>query len=158
MILLIFFFAICFSLCSCTSKNIIFSKKNIIFDFEKTAIIKSKNFETKCLISRTQQGVTNITVTSPETIKDLEFNWLGNSTEMSLLDITSKTEKNMLPNTSTFQAIVKILNHASHLEAEHQQIKSTVDGIYYCIKSNKENNQISYINVPTLEFKIIFSS
>ncbi|MDR1467570.1 MAG: hypothetical protein LBI55_04080 [Oscillospiraceae bacterium] len=126
------------------------------FSFCKNATVRTGKINFDCEISRTPEGITNITIISPETIKGMKFAWLGDRQEINFDKLTNKTKENILPISSLPCAIYKVLNHASKLNGK-SKITSSVDNLSYSIELHKDSDQIKKIKIPSLELIADFS-
>ncbi|MDR0404814.1 MAG: hypothetical protein LBH37_03380 [Oscillospiraceae bacterium] len=129
-----------------------------VFKFSKKAQIKTEKTQFDCEILRTLEGITDITVFSPETIKGLKFSWLGDHQEISLGGaLVSKSSQDILPINSPPCAICKVLNHASKLGSKSKNIKSTVDTFDYLIELDENSGEINNIKIPSLALTANFT-
>lgn len=99
------------------------SQKDIPRSFFCTAEVSIGDKSFKCNIARQEQGLLQIDMLSPESVKDLSFKWLGDKYELSHKDLKCTKETNLLPKVSFVNELKDILSCI--VDAETIELKNT---------------------------------
>ena len=155
---IIFSLSLLFS--GCSQGN---TEKSIVTDFTTSFTSQYRGLELKGKIGTARQGITNITITSPETLKGLSVCYKNSEMEISQENLICSADEAYIPKKS-FPSIVKeILNSVAKGNAK---ISSKNDnGSTYSLKTayggcalrvDKEG-YITQINCIDIDFEIKFS-
>lgn len=106
---------ICVCLTGCYNQP--YNVKEPITNFTRQAEIKTPGNNITCEISRSAQGISEITFKSPQELDGMKFKWAGNNYSISYKDLICETETPYLPNNSFAMCIVNALNEISKPES-----------------------------------------
>ncbi|GHU82865.1 hypothetical protein AGMMS50284_5440 [Clostridia bacterium] len=88
----------------------------IATDFSATAVVKTNEI-IECTISHTAQGVSTMSITKPERIKDLKFTWKSGEYTIEWGELACKSEYPYFPDESFPNQIINVLDSISDIEA-----------------------------------------
>lgn len=106
---------ICVYLTGCYNQP--YNVKDPITNFTRQAEIKTPESTITCEISRSAEGISEITFKSPEELDGMKFKWTGNNYSISYQDLICETQTPYLPNNSIAMSIVNALNEIAKPEA-----------------------------------------
>lgn len=113
------------------------SEKDIPKSFCCNAEVSINDKIYKCSIARQEQGLLQIDMLSPESVKDLSFKWLGDKYEISQKNLKCTKETNILPDVSFVNEIKEILSCI--VDNESIELKDRNGDTSECIGTYKEN-------------------
>jgi len=114
------------------------SEKDIPKSFCCNAEVSIEDKMYKCRIVRQEQGLLQIDMLSPESVKDISFKWLGDKYEVSQKELKCTKETNILPAVSFVNEIKEIL--ACIVDNESIELKNSQGDTSEYTGTCKENN------------------
>lgn len=127
------------------------SKLETEFLAEAVINIDKKNYE--CEFSHFS-GTTKINLQKPETVKNLIIEWSDNKQKVIFKDLKKEFDKNLIPQDSFLNLIVKILNNFNEIEIN--KIKN--DGRREIFSGKFENNEFEITAEKTKIIEIYIKS
>ena len=113
---IIIFSALCSLISGCNSSPS-GQIKDPVTNFNCSAQVEISGTTIDCEISRTADGISEISVKSPSELEGLKFKWLGNGFSISQHDLSCETPTPFLPSNSFAMSIVSALNEIAKPES-----------------------------------------
>lgn len=104
---------ICLNGCNTQTYDI----KEPIVNFTREAEIKTQDNNITCEISRSLEGISEITFKTPQELSGMKFKWTGNNYSISYQNLVCETETPYLPSNSFAMSIVNSLNEIAKPES-----------------------------------------
>lgn len=146
------------------SSTLGFAPPKIKQDFNCTAQIQYKNMEIKADVSRLKEGVTTITVNSPDTIKGLKYKWVDSKLTVTCEDLDCNTQEGYLPQANFAQVIYSVLNSTADENACVFKEKKDNVCVYtgscssgaYTLKEDSSTGEIKEFTVSSIGITVNF--
>lgn len=123
--------------------------------------------ETKlgCSITRTEGGISSITISSPEGLKGLSFKSSGGSYAISYNGLSCETENSLLPSSCFAQAISNVLDKASEengavyqkTEDNSAVFSGTSESGAFTLCADSRTGKIQKIEIPEKSITVTFT-
>ena len=155
---IIFSLSLLFSGCSKDT-----TEKSIVTDFTASFSSQYRGLELKGKIGTARQGITNITITSPETLKGLSVCYKNSEMEISQENLICSADEAYIPNNSFPSVVKEILSSVAKGNAKISS-KSETSSTYSlktayggCALSVDNKGLMTQIKCSNIDFEITFS-
>lgn len=150
---------------SCKQQAGTIAAEDVVTSFSANVQVTQEDSVILCTISRTPESIAAVTVTEPQQLNGMRFEWRGSGYGISYNGITCETEKPFLPNTSFAAALVNALTEAAKpeglafeaMQEERALFSGTCDSGRFQIWVNNANGLIEQLTVDELKLKAVFT-
>ena len=155
---IIFSLSLLFSGCSKDT-----TEKSIVTDFTASFSSQYRGLELKGKIGTARQGITNITITSPETLKGLSVCYKNSEMEISQENLICSADEAYIPNNSFPSVVKEILSSVAKGNAkissksENSSTYSLKTAYGGCALSVDNKGLLTQIKCSNIDFEITFS-
>ena len=155
---IIFSLSLLFSGCSKDT-----TEKSIVTDFTASFSSQYRGLELKGKIGTARQGITNITITSPETLKGLSVCYKNSEMEISQENLICSADEAYIPNNSFPSVVKEILSSVAKGNAkissksENSSTYSLKTAYGGCALSVDNKGLMTQIKCSNIDFEITFS-
>ncbi len=150
-----------FLFCSGCTQGV--TEKSIVTDFTASFTSQYRGLELKGKIGTARQGVTNITISSPETLKGLSVCYRDSEMEISQENLICSADEAYIPDNSFPSVVKEILcavargNAKISSKNENGSTYSLRTGYGGCVLSVDSEGRITQIKCNDIQFEINFS-
>ena len=152
-------------LASCHKAPSAITAEQVVASFSAQAQVTQQESVIGCNVARTPEGLAAVTITAPEQLSGMCFEWSGENSGFSYQGLSCRTEQPFLPKTSFAAIIVNVLQAAS--VPENLTDQGPRDGMScftgqsesgpFTILVNSSNGYIQEILLEELDFRAVFS-
>lgn len=153
------------TLASCHKPPSAITAEQVVASFSAQAQVTQQGSVIGCSVTRTPEGLAAVTVTSPEQLKGMCFEWNVENSGISYQGLSCRTEQPFLPKTSFAAVIVNVLKAVSVPENLTDQgerdgmacFSGQSDSGPFIILVDCSNGYIQEILLEELDFRAVFS-
>lgn len=133
-----------------------------VFVFESDVQITAGDQTYECRLSRQEPKTTAITISEPEELSGMIWNWNGEDFAVSYAGLTVDREKCILPSNSFIAQLAKTLDAA----ASPESLTTSGDGLYYgslngenfTVAADLHTGTLTELEIPGRSIKAVFIS